>query len=399
MKFMKVICYVTKRRIWVNDKEFVWDGVSFDEVIGKIKKDLQVDEMRVVFGNDVSYVTAVKIEEPVLTRESVLKMIKPWMPFDVDNDCFDWKEVMLAHEERWIQLVALEKDLLLSLSSAVLKHKIGVSLVTSVGVMLAKKTVGREAPAVIKWSGKEKLLVLAVNGLADLVVSSMTEDDLMVYAKQKWQLAVNPEELLLDEKDLNLLEYTYSEKTKGEDRFILNLPLLKKIIMEEKLEEININKPEYIGSTRMESSKSSSGWIYAVILLIMIAVSILVYKLVFSNRKTSMEAEVTPTPTEIITPQPEKPDLSQLKIQVLNGSGITGEAAKIKTSLVAEGFVNVDTGNATATNSSTIKAKMEINQSVMDIVTASLEDYKIGTPESLLEGDKYDVVVVIGKTE
>lgn len=396
MKFMKVVCYVTKKRIWAGDKEFVWDGVSFDEVVGKIKKDLKVDGMRVVFGNDVSYVTAVKVDQPFPTRESVLKMIKPWMPFEVDNDCFDWKEVVLARDEVWIQIVALEKGLLLSLSSAVLKNNVKVRLVTSIGVLLAKKTIGREAPAVLKWSGKENLLVLAVNGLADLVVSSMAEEDLMVYAKQKWQLAVNPEEIFLNEKYLNLSNYTFSEKTKGEDKSILNLPILKEIIMEDKQEEIINNEPGYIGSTQMEVKKSSSGWIYMIILLVMIAVSILVYKLVFSNRNVAIEAEVTPTPTEIITPEPTKQDLSLYKVQVLNGSEITGEAAKIKTSLVADGFVSVDTGNTTATTETTIKTKTEISQSVVDIVMGNLEDYKIGTSGALLDGDKYDIVVVIG---
>lgn len=398
---MKSVVYITKKKIWVGEKVFEWDGISMDNVFERISRELKIDKVRIILGNDVSYVTAVKVDQPLLTREGVLKMIKPWMPFEVDNDCFDWKEVVLARDEVWVQLVALEKGLLLSLSSAVLKNNVSVRLVTSIGVLLAKKTIGREAPAVIKWLGKENFLVLAVNGLTDLIVSSMAEEDLMVYAKQKWQLAVNPEELFLNEKDLNLSDYTFSEKTKGEDKSILNLPILKEIIMEEKQEEIINNEPEYIGNTQMEVKKSSSGWIYVIILLVMIAVSILVYKLVFSNRNSAIEVEVTPTPTptEIITPEPEKPDLSLYKVQVLNGSGITGEAAKVKTSLVADGFVNVDTGNTTATSEATIKSKTEISQSVLDIVMGNLEDYKIGTPGALLDGDKYDIVVVIGSVE
>lgn len=230
---MREVLYITKNKIWAGERVFDWDGVSLDEVFGKIKKELKVNEVRVVLGNDISFVTAVKAGDAFLTRENVLKLVKPWMPFEIDSNCFDWKQMTLGYDEVWIQIVALEKELLLGLSAAISNNGIKVDLVTAIGVLLGEKTRGREAPAVIAWSGKENLSVLAINGLVDLVTAEISDDDLMVYAKQRWSLAVNPEEIILRADEFNLAKNVFSEKTKGEDRAILNLPILKDIVVPE----------------------------------------------------------------------------------------------------------------------------------------------------------------------
>jgi len=262
---MKTVVYITKKRIWAGERVFDWDGVSMDEIFGRIKKELGVDEMRVVLGNDVSFVIAVKANDTFLTRESVLKLVKSWMPFEIDSECFDWKSVVLGYDEVWIQIVALEKELLLGLSSAIRNNGIKVDLVTAIGVLLGEKTVGREAPAVIRWSGKENLSVLAVNGLVDLVTADISEDDLMIYAKQRCGLAVNPEEIVLREDEFNLLKNVFSEKTKGEDRMILNLPILKGLVIEGKQEAEMVIKVV---------KKRSWLWIYLLILLVAAAVGV-----------------------------------------------------------------------------------------------------------------------------
>ena len=107
---MKTEVYITKNKIWARELAFEWDGVSFDEVFGRIKRELKVNEVRVVLGNDVSFVTAIKTEGIFLTRESVLKLVKSWMPFEIDSDCFDWKEVVLAPGDEWVQIVPLKRS-------------------------------------------------------------------------------------------------------------------------------------------------------------------------------------------------------------------------------------------------------------------------------------------------
>lgn len=273
---MKTVVYITKKRIWVGDRVFDWNGVSMDEVFGRVKKEMKVNGVRVVFGHDVSFVTAIKANDVFLTRESVLKLAINLMPFEIDSECFDWKSVTLGYDEVWIQIVALEKELLYSLISAVKKHGIKTDLITTVGVLLGEKTRDREAPVIVKWFGKESLSVLAINGLVDLVVSDIKEDDLMIYAKQKWGLAINPEEIILKEDEFNLAKKVFSEKTKGEDRLILNIPILKGIISEGKLEEVFVSKNEE--PEKEKEVKKHSWWLTLLkSLVVILIVSILVF--------------------------------------------------------------------------------------------------------------------------
>ncbi len=399
---MKTVVYLTKNKVWAGEQSIDWDGVSLDEVFGKIKRELKVNEMRIVLGNDVSFVTAVKAGDTFLSRENVLKMIKSWMPFEISNDCFDWKEIVLAHDEMWVQIIALEKALLMSLSSAIKKHGVKVDLITAIGVLLGEKTKGREAPVILKWNGKENLSVLGIDGLVDLVVSDISDEDLMTYATQKWGLAVNPEEITMKEGEFNLPEIVFSEKTKGEDKMILNLPILKDLVVSEKKEE---TKPEEKGEVEdKEERPRSKLWIYLLFLLLSLIGGIVVmYKQGIFNSvlpgKKVQTAIISPTPTLEITPEPTAVDLSSYKLQVLNGSGVTGEAAKIKELLMVRGFLNVDIGNAEATTEGIIRAKVDVSQPVIDVVSESTTDYKMGMVGSLTSDEKYDLIIVVGSAK
>lgn len=398
---MKTVIYLSKKKVWAGDQEIDWDGVNLSEVFGKVKKELKINEARVVLGNDVSFVTSMKAPDSVLTRENVLKMARAWMPFPIDNDCFDWKEIELVPGEKWLQLVAMEREFLESLSAAVINSGVKVVLVTAVGVLLAKKTVGREAPVVLKWTGRENLIMVAVNGLADLVTGDISEEEIMTYAKQKWGLAVNPEEIVLTEAEMNLKDIVYGEKSDGEDSLVLNLPILKEVI--EKKEEVGEGEKNEGVIQEAEKKKPSRLWIYLIGLVVILAAcggvlfKLGVFANLFKQETKKAETEVTVTPTETPSPTVEAVDLTNYKVQVLNGTGITGEAARIKTMLTEAGFAEIEVGNTTATSESQIRLKEEVPEAVSSEVVSKVGDYSFGIVRILTNEDKYDLIVVVGK--
>ena len=67
-----------------------------------------------------------------------------------------------------------------------------------------------------------------------------------------------------------------------------------------------------------------------------------------NNQSETTTTELTSTPT--LTPTPEPVDLSKYNVRILNGSGITGEAAKVKILLTTLTFAKVSTGNADTSN-------------------------------------------------
>jgi len=386
---MKAVIYITKNKVWAEGMEYDLGKQSLETVLGRLKKEIKVDEARIVLGNEMAYVTSVKAGDELLNKNNVLRLARSWMPFPIDSECFDWKEIELVPGEKWLQLIASERYFLEDLSVAVVKNGIKVELITTIGVLLAEKTKGREAPVVLKWAGKEKLFVVAINGLADLVTADISEDDLAVYTKQKWGLAVNPEVINYSEKDLNVAAMTFAEKTEGEDKLIINLPILRDVVTGE--------------MEKTEEKKKTSLWlIYAVfIVLAVMATGLTAWKTGILGRfgPANKEPEITPmvTPSLSITPEPTEVDLSSYKVQVLNGSGMKGEAARIKIDLLEAGLKSVDVGNTTATREGQIKTKQDVPLVVKEKIELLMTKYELRQGGQLKNGEKYDIVVVIGK--
>lgn len=114
-------------------------------------------------------------------------------------------------------------------------------------------------------------------------------------------------------------------------------------------------------------------------------------------------AQPTPTlePTEEPTPTEAPVDLEAYTIKVLNGSGITGEAAKTKTALIDAGFKVGTTGNAD--NSDYTQTVISVKKSVPEGYVKQLKEqleksYSVEpSVETLSDNPEgIDVVVTIG---
>jgi|GEM_PF-3223952 hypothetical protein len=401
---MKTVIYITKNKVWVGEIFFEWDGQDLDRVLIEVKKQVKISEARVVLGNDLSIVVAIRAGDVLINRENVLNLVRSWMPFPIDNDCFDWKEMEIAYKEKWLQVIAVEKEFLEKLSLAVKKSGVRVEMVTAIGVVLGAKTQGRESPVVVKWDDKEKLSVLAVNGLVDQVTSDINDEDMMTYAKQKWGLAVNPEEIVFKGREFDLIRSVMSEKTKGDDELVLNLPILKDVTeKKEKLAEGSVldfeGEKDVVETVKKKTSKL---WVYLLMLfLALVAGALTMYKTGIFEQvwpKDNEVAEVTPAPTLTpeITPEPTPSDLTMYSVQVLNGSGVTGEAARIREVLLGFGFDNVDVGNFEATTEGQILTRGDLPKDVMTFAQESVSDYIIGDPILLADDVDYDLVIILG---
>lgn len=110
----------------------------------------------------------------------------------------------------------------------------------------------------------------------------------------------------------------------------------------------------------------------------------------------------TPTPTTepTATPTPEEVDLSAYSIRVLNGSGITGEAASARTLLEAKGFDISGVGNASTSDYTTtvISATEDVDEAYLnELIKALQENYKVNSVvEDAPSSQTADVVVTVG---
>jgi len=101
--------------------------------------------------------------------------------------------------------------------------------------------------------------------------------------------------------------------------------------------------------------------------------------------------DVTPTPSIIVT-EPSK----SLKLQVLNATDISGQAAVIKEKLTKLGFTSVNIGNATenaTANELRIKPALSTSSAYF---TSKISDFATATVTDLKANSTYDVVFIIG---
>lgn len=95
-------------------------------------------------------------------------------------------------------------------------------------------------------------------------------------------------------------------------------------------------------------------------------------------------------------------DLSKYPINVLNGSGITGEAGKLKTSLTTAGFNVSGTGNATSTGftKTVIKAKADVPAAFLIKLAETLKKtYELDVNQTLATSSTDTVQIVIGSSK
>ena len=116
--------------------------------------------------------------------------------------------------------------------------------------------------------------------------------------------------------------------------------------------------------------------------------------------------EVAPTPTPIVeetaspTPAPVL-GRSDLKVQVLNGSGTSGKAGVVETFLEDLGYEEVATGNADSYDfeETAVSIKKE-SEDYRDMIVEDLEEeYTVSSDtETLDEDSDFDVVITVGKS-
>jgi len=158
--------------------------------------------------------------------------------------------------------------------------------------------------------------------------------------------------------------------------------------------------------------KKSGGAKTLLIVGILVLVAILGFVIYKSATKKSEDSllEATPfedltTPSseqtiESVTPAPSPAatvDKAKVKIQVQNGTGITGEAAYLQTQLGGLGYKDIKTGNSTSTvTATTVTFSNTLDSSVVTEITQKLNSIYQTVTSSTSSSSIFDAVIVIG---
>lgn len=179
-------------------------------------------------------------------------------------------------------------------------------------------------------------------------------------------------------------------------------PLTLGEVKQEEAPTLDLTMPE-------EPSGSKGKKVFIVVFILVLIAGLVAGGLYYYKTKVSNEVPKkpeSPTPTVEVTstptPSAEKVDLSQYKISVLNGSGIPGEAGKVKAALEKEGFKSIDTANADSYDFTTseVSLKKGTPDAVYEAIKSAMGAYKIAKQEKeLAESSEFDVQIIVGTTK
>lgn len=160
--------------------------------------------------------------------------------------------------------------------------------------------------------------------------------------------------------------------------------------------------------------KKSGGAKTLLIVGILVLVAILGFVIYKSATKKSTDNSTQPSPYDYmttpssdqgvtpVTPAPvaspaASVDKSNIKIQVLNGTGISGEAAYLKTQLINLGYKNVEVGNSASTVTATAATfSSTLDARVVTEITQKLSSIYQTVTTSTSASKTFDVIIVTG---
>ena len=168
---------------------------------------------------------------------------------------------------------------------------------------------------------------------------------------------------------------------------------------------------DYVDKTQSKSSISNKKLLTIIIAIFII--SSLIIGGILRSRKSKQEEVSSPSPPAVITPSPEASsepspspatlDLSSYSIQVLNGSGVAGEAGSVKDALETGGFEEINTSNAD--NYDHTDTEVSLKDNISESVFNEIENILSSSYTVVLDSDSltsrsdYDVVIIIGEKD
>ena len=175
---------------------------------------------------------------------------------------------------------------------------------------------------------------------------------------------------------------------------------------------------EITGGVASDSEKNKTLFVI-VSLIVLVAAGVLFFKFKSSKTDNTLNITPSPTPTEMATMTPTAtpipivsltpavspiPTLSpkqKVKIQILNGTGATGDAAFLKSKLTGEGYGtftlgNSDNASAEAQTQATFYSSFP-KESRIDFVTFLQTLYASVSSQVSTQSANFDVAVTTGK--
>lgn len=401
------LLYISKTKIEVYKNqikisEVSWTKENLNEVLSRLKGTFS-SRFRVLLSDEFISITSLLISKKESKKRKIVQSkAQEVIAQNLDQTVWDYKIVANLEKLKLVQVIYLDKEFFDQLRIAVDNAKIKIKLIESFSTSICRFLPKNKLVFLLF----QNLIVISFNQtpiFSKVLDKKLTQEDVEeIFGYTKERFKTFPQQIIFSPTgDTAFTPYDFSGLTP--EYFDIN-PISGLI-----------HSPNVSGSdeetSRLEIKTPSpvilkSNILIKTIVFILIICILIVLFLIFSSKnlfspnKNQLDSLVSATPTISLTPSPTV-SLNSLKIKVLNGSGITGEAAKV-TDLLAKNKFNVSkTSNASNYDFVTteIQVKKSVELSVTDLLIKSFENEYTSTISAtkLDDSNEFDIIITTGK--
>lgn len=418
-----------------------YNSATLQGVLEKLISSKHLHHFGILLNNEVSYITSLNVDtnrKDKEIRESVSHHLPEKIPSVSDNLVWDYKVVKTGGPDN-IQVAGVDKNFIESVLSVFDKKKLKPEFIEPLAYAFTKIETKEKEYAGLFVSDYEKILFVINNGLliytANIPDGGLKDslDTFNNYIRSKFPTK-NPMPMYIEEvghkpseEETKLLaSIGFAVEEKNFSKIIFSVPedvRIKKDSESLILKKEVPHKPGFVENLmkrKKEDGKPKNHTKLLVIALILLFIggSVFVVKYLadnsiisvpFLSKSSEKVVEATPTPTPAPTPEPTIEKITETKLQnfngykleVLNGSGIRGEADKVTELMNPLGFDEISSGNADSYNYQETQVSFKSAELYrgIELIEDTLSQYALlFSEEPLPEDYPYDVKIIVGKT-
>jgi hypothetical protein len=392
------LLYVSKTNLEVYRRhqkvgEVAWNSDNLSDNLSRLRSTFS-SRFRVILSDDFVTITSLLLSSADLKkRTQIQSKFQPLISHDLNQTVWDYKIISRLHRQSLVQIIVLDPNFFNLFRQAVATAKIKITLLESFSTSLSHLLPAKK----IIFLHYQDLLTLIFNRtpvfsqVLSTKFSQENIDHVFAYSQQHFNtlpqqiLFSPPGDIAFNQFNFSHIqpEYTTIDPLKG----ITHSPNLRGSDAATSRLEIKPQTP---------SSKFPK-----LILIIPLILLLIAFLVVFKFNSPSNQDNLSSAPPLVISPTPTSIPNTAFKIQVLNGSGVAGQAGAVTQLLAKNDFSVAATGNADNFNydQTQIQTKSSVPLTVMAQITQSLQsdfDPSILT-KKLPESSEFDIIITTGK--
>jgi hypothetical protein len=402
------IIFASLDRIWLmgENPAYGWNEGNIEEILVEIKSKLAGKSVRILIDDSVSFLVNVPVEKDNISPGEVLGLIQSLVPEKIENGYWDYKinkHTGINH----IQAFVIKKTFLEPFTQGLLASDLSVEASEPVSLSLSRLTSFEDSPHVIVYSLGDEGYSLILADQGEVLVSVYVEKLVSKDQIEKFLQLCEGEYHIVPSKIIISPDYFVGEhEIKGVPIAHVELDPFRGIAKKDDIKapdenSLNLNSQKLLkplvlpeapqGEELPKKRKKRLGFVG---LMLSVAALAFVAYILFLQPKESVP---TPSPTPQVLPTPAPVDLTTYKIQILNGTGVEGEAGNVKGLLAID---SAETGNASSFEYefTEVSLKEGVPEEVYTEIEKKLSGvYNVSKSAQVLTSDEdFDVVIITG---